>query len=218
MGLVVQEQHARDVSLRERTAERCERLRDRLGGVARLGLVGRIVAELTDRDAARTHVLPRPLDRVAEPSERAAAPDQGGAVIGDGVGESCVVAVAIAELAPEAEPAGPLPARRELAQQHRLAGSPDAGQRPVRVRGMGLAEIPFELAEERVAAREVRRGDAVAWTERVGEVFGSKVRVEICHVEILDRGAWVTGREHQRGAPRTDAHSGQGGLALARGQ
>ena len=218
VGFVVQEQHARDVGLRERSVEGQERRPDQLGSVARLGLVGGLIAQLADRHAAGTHVLPRPLDRIAESRERVAAPDQGGAVVGDCVGESCVVAVAIAELAPETEPAGPLPARRELAQQHRLAGPPDAGQRPVRVRGMRLAEIALELAEEGVAAREVWRGDAIPWTKRVGELFGSKVRVELRHIGILDGAAWAAGREGGMSARPAGVHHGQGALTLLPGQ
>ena len=181
VGLVVQEEDARDVRLGEGTVEGQERRPDRLGRVARFGLVGRLVAHLADRDAARTHVLPGPLDRVSDSRECAAAPDQRGAIVGDRVGQSGVVAVAIAELALEAEPAGPL-ARGELAEEHRLARPADARERPVRVRRMGFGKVAVELIEQPVAAREVRRGNPVSWPKGVRQQLGSGLCVGFRHV------------------------------------
>ena len=74
---------------------------------------------------------------------------QGVAVVGDRLGEPSFVAVPVAELALEAEPAGALGARCELAEQDGLAGSAEPGQRPVRMGRMRLAEEALELGEQR---------------------------------------------------------------------
>jgi hypothetical protein len=78
-----------------------------------------------------------------------------------------------------------------------LPGTPGLSDR---VRRVGLAEIALELAEEGVATGEVRRGDPVASTERVGEVFGSRLRVGLGHTEIPDCGVVGPARE-RRGSP-----------------
>ena len=79
--------------------------------------------------------------------------------------------MALAEFAREGHPPGALGAGGELRRQHGLAGAAQACERPVRVQ-RAVDEEPFERLEQLVAAREIGRGDAVARTERVDEMFG----------------------------------------------
>jgi hypothetical protein len=173
VGFVVEEQSAGHVGLRECTVEGEERGPDCIGSVRLVGPVGGLIANLADRQAPRSDILPGPLEGVPDSGERATASDECRAVVGDRIRESTLVSVAVAELALEAQPASALTARGEFAEQHRLPGSANTGQRPIGVRRMGLAEVALELSEQRVATRQVRWGDAVSWPERVRELFSS---------------------------------------------
>ena len=107
------------------------------------------------------------------------------------------------------------------ARSPRVANSPRSTVLPVPrmpvsvqfgVRRVGLAEVALELDEQRVAAREVRRGDPVSWSERVRELFSSRVlarrgscRYPCCDV-VVGPGSAAWRLPGQRCAP-VDPHS-----------
>jgi hypothetical protein len=70
---------------------------------------------------------------LADRGKRVGACQEGVTVLEDGLGEAQIIAMAIAELAVQRQPACSLGARRELAEQDRLTGAAQAGERPVGV-------------------------------------------------------------------------------------
>jgi hypothetical protein len=78
-----------------------------------------------------------------------------------------VVAVSLAELTLEGQPAGGLGMGGRGLDEDRLARSAKAGDGPVRVERMGVGDERVELGERLLPPREIRGQDAVAGPEWV---------------------------------------------------
>ena len=106
-------------------------------------------------------------DGLFERGREAAASKQCVGVLLDRLSQPGVVAVSLAELALEGQPAGGLCTRGRGLDEHGLPRSAKAGDGPVRVERMGVGDERVELGERPLPTREIRGQDAVAGPEWV---------------------------------------------------
>ncbi len=169
MGLVVQQDGAGSLGMAEHRVELTEGVAHDVGRCGRVVGIRRINAHLADADPLRSQPARSALDRLSDRCQRIGTPDQSFAVFGDGLGQANVITVAVAQLTPQGQPAGTLRASGELAEEHRLASAAQAGQRPVGMQRWLLQQPVLESGQQPVTARQVRRRNAVAGPERVGQ-------------------------------------------------
>lgn len=87
----------------------------------------------------------------------------------------------LTQLSLECEPPRTLGPRRELVDKHCLARAPEAGQRPVGVQ-RSLIDERLELGNQAMTASEVRRGNAVPGSERVGDLCILLCGIRVSHL------------------------------------
>ena len=156
-----------------------QRLSHDVGGHGRERLVAGLQADLADADAPRSKPARAALDRLAHRGHGVDAPDECLAILGDSLGEAGVVAVAVAELPVQRQPASAFGAGGELAKEDGLAGATQPDKRPVGVeRGASNSQSSYAASSR---SRPARYGGGTPLPGRngLGSGFGCRASPEL---------------------------------------